>query len=83
MTNKLLSEEELLEKIEGIAEYLGCNDMELANEIMPLIESQKEAFAEYVIGEDEEFIEYGNQLEAVHVGSVNGRLREQRERAGL
>ena len=46
MTQKLLSDEELCEKLEDIAEYLGCNDMELKNEIIPLINTQKRLYAE-------------------------------------
>ena len=51
MTQKLLSDEELCEKLEDISEYLGCNDMELKNEIIPLINTQKRLYAEMVVGE--------------------------------
>lgn len=49
--SKLPSDEELCEKLEDIAEYLGCNDMELKNEIIPLVNTQKRLYAEMVVGD--------------------------------
>ena len=59
MTQKLLSDEELCEKLEDISEYLGCNDMELKNEIIPLINTQKRLYAEST---EEELVDFARDV---------------------